>query len=516
MIRKKLFLLPLSLLMLNSCNNGSQDLPLSKPNVIIILADDMGFGDVSSCNPEARTRTPNIDLLAKQGIFFTDAHSAGSLCVPSRYGLLTGRYLFRAPQQRAHWGYGAPLIESERETIGTLMQKAGYTTACIGKWHLGLEWPLKDPALLQIPDTKPVGFTNTDFEGVIGEGPNKLGFDYSFIMPASLDMAPYVFVKNDKVIDPEIIMVSDIYPRTRAGTRTALDRRHVSDNDIYWGRGVWWRNGEMSASFRIEDCLDVIVNEGTSFIREHVTNHPEEPFMLYLPLTGPHTPWVPGEKFKGTSKLGTYGDFVSQIDNVVFRIKNTLKTLDIEDNTILIFTSDNGAPWSEHDKLIYAHQSNWSSRGQKADIWNGGHHIPLFIEWPAWINNGVTCTQTVGLIDIIATLSELTGQKIENGYAEDSYSFLHILNGSLEEPVRNHIIYHTTRGMSIQEGEWKYINFLGSGGFTKPSLLEPVEGGPRGQLYNLHEDPLERNNLYLEEPAIVKKLSGLLDSLVNQ
>ena len=191
--------------------------------------------------------------------------------------------------------------------------------------------------------------------------------------------------------------------------------------------------------------------------------------------------------------------------------------MDIEENTLLIFTSDNGAPWSEHDKLIYAHQSNWGSRGQKADLWNGGHRIPLFMEWPVGINNGVTCTQTVGLIDIIATLSELTGEEIENGYAEDSYSFLHILKGSLEEPHRNYIIYPSSRGkMSIQAGEWKYINFLGSGGFTKPSLLESVEGGPRGQLYNLHEDPLEQNNLYLEEPAIVKELSGLLDSLVNQ
>ena len=516
-IKKKLFLLPLSLLMLNSCNNVSKDLLLSKPNVIIVLADDMGFGDVSACNPTARTRTPNIDMLGKQGICFTDAHSAGAVCVPSRYGLLTGRHLFRAPRQRAHWGYGAPLIESERETIGSLMQKAGYTTACIGKWHLGLEWPLKDSAMSQIPDTKPVGFTNTDFGGVIDRGPKTLGFDYSFIIPASLDMAPYVFVKNDKVVDPEIVMVSDIYPRTKAGTREAYDRVYVGDNDIYWGRGVWWRNGEMSASFRIEDCLDVIVKEGTSFIREQVKYNPEKPFMLYLPLTGPHTPWVPAERFKNSSDLGTYGDFIYEIDDVVLRIKNTLESLDIEENTILIFTSDNGAHWSENDKLTYAHQSNWSSRGQKGDIWNGGHHVPLFVNWPARINEAVTCNQTVGLIDIIATLAELTGEEIEDGYAEDSYSFFHIINGSNQKPVREDIIYYSSGGrLAIQSGEWKYIDCLGSGGFTKPSRLEPVEGGPKGQLYNLHQDPLEQNNLYLEKPVIVKELSGLLDSLVNQ
>ena len=289
-MKTKLLVIVISIFMFSACNNESKDIELSKPNVVIILADDMGYGDVSSCNPTARTLTPNIDKLGEEGVSFTDAHSAGSVCVPSRYGILTGQHLFRVPRQksRAGWGYGSPLIENERETIGTLMQKAGYTTACIGKWHLGLEWQLKDSTKKQIPDDKPLSYTNTDFSSIVGKTPNTLGFDYSFIMPASLDMAPYVFVKNDRVVDPEIVMVSDIYPRTKKGTIDAYDKGYVNDNDIYWGRGVWWRNGEMSASFKVEDCLDVIVDEGTSFIEDHVSTNPKKPFMLYLPLTGPH------------------------------------------------------------------------------------------------------------------------------------------------------------------------------------------------------------------------------------
>jgi arylsulfatase A-like enzyme len=487
-----------------------------KPNVVIILADDMGYGDVSFCNPDARTHTPNIDELARQGISFTDAHTAGALCVPSRYGLLTGRYFFRVPRQRSFWGYGAPLIEEGRVTVGSMMQKAGYTTACIGKWHLGLQWPVKDPAKPQIAE-RILGPTNTDFSGTIGKGPTTLGFDYSFIMPASLDMPPYVFVKNDRVVDPVIRLVNEIYPTRKPGAKMVWDQKYAGEDDIYWGRGIWWRNGEISASFRVENCLDDLVNEGISFIEQQAKENPDKPFMLYLPLTGPHTPWVPAYEFQGSSALGTYGDFMAHIDNVVYRVVETLKSLNIEENTLLIFTSDNGGHWSEEDKLTYAHQSNYGARGQKGDIWDGGHHVPFFVKWPAMIKDPATSNQTIGLIDIMATLSELTGQDIQESYAEDSYSFYPILKGNPGEPVRDQIVYLSARGkLSVKAGEWKYIEGLGSGGFTDPAELEPAEGGPTGQLYNLKQDPLEQNNLYLEEPEIVRQLSELLNSIVNR
>ena len=488
-----------------------------RPNVVIIFADDMGYGDVSVNNPLARTKTPNIDKLGRSGIRFTDAHAGGAVCTPSRYGLLTGRYFFRVPKQKGYWGYLPPVIESGRETISSLMQKAGYTTACIGKWHLGLNWELKDPSKPHIPDQKEPGYTNTDFSRNISGGPNALGFNYSFILPASLDMPPYVFIKNDKVVDSNVILTADVYPRALDKTVYVWDRKYTDENDIYWDRGVWWRNGEMSKSFKVENCLDKIVAEGVSFITDQVRNNSQKPFMLYLPLTGPHTPWMPADNFKGTSEPGTYGDFISQIDHVVYQITETLKSLNIEDNTLLIFSSDNGAHWSEEDVQNYAHQSNWDRRGQKGDIWDGGHHIPLFVKWPAKIKHAATYTHTVSLIDIIATLADMTEQQINKKFAEDSFSFYKILNGNFQEPVRENLIYISAGGkLAIKKDKWKFIDCLGSGGFTAPSVLQPVEGGPKGQLYNLDKDPLESTNLYLQETSKVKELSYLLDRLREQ
>ena len=295
------------------------------------------------------------------------------------------------------------------------------------------------------------------------------------------------------------------------------DRKYTHESDIYWDRGVWWRNGEMSKSFKVENCLDKIVEEGVSFITNQVKSNPQKPFMLYLPLTGPHTPWMPSDNFKDTSEPGTYGDFISQIDHVVYQITETLKSLNIEDNTLLIFSSDNGAHWSEEDVQNYAHHSNWDRRGQKGDIWDGGHHIPLFVKWPDKIKNAATYTHTVSLIDIIATLADITGQQINKKYAEDSFSFYKILNGNYQEPVRENLIYISAGGqLAIKKNEWKFNDCLGSGGFTAPSILKPVAGGPEGQLYNLDKDPLESINLYLQETSKVKELSSLLDRLREQ
>jgi arylsulfatase A len=488
-----------------------------KPNIVIILADDMGYGDVSANNPLARTKTPNIDNIGRNGICFSDAHSGGAVSIPSRYGLLTGRYFFRVPKQKEYWGYFSPYIEYGRETIGTLMQKAGYSTACIGKWHLGLNWKYINSTDLLVTDKERPGYTNTDFTRDISGGPGSLGFDYSFILPASLDMPPYVFIRNNRVVDSDIILTTQSYAKIQVNTEYVWDRKYTNEDDIYWGRGVWWRNGEMSRSFKVEQCLDVIVDEGVRFISDQVNNNPQKPFMLYLALTGPHTPWVPDKKFKGSSELGTYGDFISQIDAVVKQITETLKSLNVYNNTLLIFTSDNGAHWSENDILTYAHQSNWSCRGQKGDIWDGGHHIPMFVSWPSKIKKPFTYTHTISLIDIISTLAEMTGRTIDKRYAEDSFSFFKVLNGEYDKPVRESLIYISSSDkLAIQKDEWKFINCLGSGGFTDPSSIKPVAGGPKGQLYNLAADPLESTNLYLQESAKADELSGLLQKLVEQ
>jgi arylsulfatase A-like enzyme len=267
----------------------------------------------------------------------------------------------------------------------------------------------------------------------------------------------------------------------------------------------------------MENCLDTIVGQGISFIKSHVKHKPSQPFMLYLPLTGPHTPWLAGKGFKGKTAMGTYGDFVLQIDNVVGEVRKTLKDLGVSENTMIIFTSDNGAPWAEEDKQVYGHESNAGRRGQKGDIYDGGHHVPLIINWPAKIHKQIKYNNTVGLIDMLATFSEMTGQEIKKTYAEDSFSFYKIINSSSTPTVRKDILYESSGGkLAIKSGDWKFIDGLGSGGFTSPANLKPSKNGPKGQLYNLKLDPLESKNLYLNYPAKVMELKALLDRYVKQ
>ena len=486
-----------------------------RPNVVIILADDMGYGDASCDNPYTRTSTPAIDRLASEGIMFTDAHSAGALSGPSRYGLVTGRYFFREHLNKEYWGYLPPYLQEDRQTIGDLMQAAGYSTACVGKWHLGLEWSLKDSSEPQILNYERFDYTNTDFSERVHGGPDERGFDYSFILPASLDMPPYVFVENGSVIDRDIILTSDVYPLKRDDTVYADDRNHTSETDIYWERGVWWRNGEMSASFRHEDCLDMVVDKGIAFIREKARGR--KPFFLYLPLTGPHTPWLPSDKYKGSSPMGTYGDFISHIDGSVARVMETLENAGVAENTIVFFCSDNGTAWTENDIIrTGGHECNWGRRGQKGDAWDGGHHVPMIVHWPEGIREPAVYSGNVGLVDIYATLAELTGQKLKEGQAEDSFSFWPVVTGNTDTTVRDHQIYLSgSRKLAIKCGRWKYIDALGSCGFTVPSHIKPEPGGPQGQLYDLENDPLETENLFMDYPEVVAMLKSRLDSLVD-
>jgi len=488
-----------------------------RPNVVIILADDMGYGDVAFNNPLARTKTPHIDKMAASGLCFTDAHAGGAVSIPSRYGLLTGRYMFRAEKQDNYWGYLSPLIEPGRETIGSVMQKAGYTTACIGKWHLGLEWAKLDESKPLILNKRMLGYTNVDYSKPVKNSPNDLGFDYSFILPASLDMPPYTFIRNGKAIDPSIVLTAEVYPKSMDDTEKAWDSKHVNEYDVYWDRGVWWRNGEMSKSFKIEDCLDNIVDEGVTFIENHVKSNQEKPFMLYLPLTGPHTPWMPNNSFKNTTDLGVYGDFIAQIDHTVYRINEVLERLNINENTMVIFASDNGAAWEETDNQLYGHLSSGQWRGQKGDAWEGGHHVPLFIKWPAKIKKPQTYHHTTSLIDILATLAEMTGQEIDQRFAEDSFSFYKVINGKWTKPIRDHLIYISSSGkLAITKGNWKYIDCLGSGGFTFPSRLKPSANSPKGQLYNVKEDKAELFNLYFKQTDKAVELTTFMQKIVDQ
>lgn len=483
-----------------------------KPNIVFIFADDMGYGDVSALNPKSRIKTPAIDALVNGGISFSDAHASASVCTPSRYGLLTGRYAFRSERAASGIsGFTKSVIESERETVASVLKHAGYTTACIGKWHLGVNWKTKDGSAVANLDRQ-TGYSNVDYTQKVTGGPNDFGFDYSFIHPASLDIPPYVFLRNQQVVDPDMILATDVYSARQENTVFSWDKKHSDDLAVYWEKGVWWRQGEMSRSFKIEDCLSEILNEGLLFIENQAIEKPGNPFFLYLPLTGPHTPWMPTEPFKGKTGIGKYGDFVLNIDDVVKQIKAALVEKGIDDNTLLIFSSDNGAYWPEVEIELHNHDSNEGRRGQKGDVWDGGHRTPLIISWPAKIKQPGVYDQLVSLTDFFATILDITGQKKNENHGEDSYSFWHVLNGDFDKPVREKMVHHSSGNMyCIRSEGWKYIDGLGSGGFTAPSTYAPEPNGPTGQLYNLKDDPKEATNLFLQMPEKITELKQELE-----
>lgn len=273
----------------------------------------------------------------------------------------------------------------------------------------------------------------------------------------------------------------------------------------------------MSRSFRIENCHSEIVREGVVFIEKQAEAKAGNPFFLYLPLTGPHTPWVPTEHFKGNTPIGLYGDFVLDMDDAVDQITNALQKHNLRENTILVFTTDNGGYWPQEEIDLHVHDSNQGRRGQKGDVWDGGHRVPLIISWPARIDKPLVSDHLVSLKDFYATFAEMIGYEAGEGEGEDSHSFWHTINGDLERPIRPSMVHHSSRGMySIRTGGWKYIEGLGSGGFTDPAIEIPEPGGAQGQLYQIETDGQEENNLYLQNSDKVEELKELLNSVKNQ
>jgi arylsulfatase A len=314
-----------------------------------------------------------------------------------------------------------------------------------------------------------------------------------------------------------MILTTDHYPARKENTEFSWDKKHSNDEAVYWEKGVWWRQGEMSRSFRMENCHKEIVNEGVAFIEKQADENPEKPFFLYLPLTGPHTPWLPTDPFKGKSSVGVYGDFIFDIDDAVKQIKNALVRKGIDGNTMLVFSSDNGGYWPQEEIELFAHDSNQGRKGQKGDVWDGGHRIPLIISWPGKIKEAVACHQLVSLTDFFATLCDLTAQKPEANQGEDSFSFWHVLNGNTEKEVRESMVHHSSGGYyGIRIDGWKFIDGLGSGGFSHPSKLTPERNGPVGQLYNLKEDALESTNLFFQYPKKVTEMKALMEEVIEK
>jgi len=462
----------------------------SKPNIVFILADDLGYGDPTCYNKQSKTPTPEMDRFAGQGIRFTDAHTPSAVCTPTRYGTLTGRYCWRSSLKSGVLnGYSEPLIETDRVTVASLLKKHGYRTGCVGKWHLGLGWVVKDFNQKAKAD-------NVDWSKPVRHGPPSLGFDYSYIIPASLDMDPYCWLEDERAVE------------TATGHTPGSKRR--------WdGGGGFWRAGPIAPSFDFYEVLPTITTKSVEFVKRQKTRNP---FFLYVPLTAPHTPWMPTKEFRGRTEVDWYGDFVAQVDAAIGQIIKAVDDAGFRDNTLVIVTSDNGSHWPVEQIKKFGHRANGPWRGQKSDIHEAGHRVPFLCRWPGRIEPGTQSRQTICLTDLLATFAAVVGEALPADTGQDSYDILPaMLNPGLEKPIREATVHHSGNGMfAIRQGPWKLIQGLGSGGFTAPQRIEPKPGGPQGQLYNLEQDPGEQKNLWTERPEIVERLSALLERYKQQ
>lgn len=478
------------------------------PNVVIVLADDLGWGDPQCYQPESKIPTPSIDRLAREGIRFTDAHTPSAVCTPTRYSLLTGRYSWRTRLKDGVLdGFDPPLIESGQDTLAALLRRAGYRTACVGKWHLGLQWHLRDGRPV---GDRPAGFRpgdDVDFTRELRGGPLDVGFDTWFGISASLDMAPYCFIRNRSVVSIPTISLTDEH------------------DDFFSGLSA----GMASAGFDHSRVLPALAEEAERVIGLH-SNRPA-PFFLYMPLTSPHLPIVPTQASRGISEAGRYGDFVVETDRALGRVLQALDRNGVVDDTLVIFTSDNGGLWHSWDFAAdddggappstargeytrgFEHHSNARWRGTKADIYEGGHRVPFIVRWPGEVEAGRTADALIELTDVYATIAELVGEQPRGSSGMDSFSMLPLLRGG-ESAVRPFAVHHSLRGIfALRRGDWKLIEGRGSGGFTKPRLIEASPGEPPGQLYDLSRDPQERTNRYAANGPLVQRLSELLSRI---
>lgn len=474
---------------------GSYTYSQDRPNVIVILADDMGYGDIQAVNPDSKILTPNLDKLTRSGMYFTEAHSGSGVCTPTRYGLLTGRYAFRSSMKSGVLtGYDPPLIEPDRTTIADIFKQRNYATACIGKWHLGLGWQPKNTwePLISGNVWGDINTSNVDYKADLTESPNDLGFDYSFIIPASLDIAPYFYIENKQL--------------TNASFKLKPAWKDKS------GKGMWYRQGDTGDDFIHEEVLERFTEESLDFIDQNAA----KPFFMYVPLSAPHSPWLPSKEFRGKSKAGVYGDFMMMVDAQVGKIMDKLAAKGITENTLIIFTSDNGANWEDWEKEQFKHEANFSRSGGKSDAWDGGHHVPFVASWPAKIKAGTKSDALICLTDIFASMADLISVRINKNEGEDSQSFLPNL---LEQQAksRDFVIHHGVGGhFAIRKGDWKYVEAYGSGGWTLPESKAKEMNLNFGQLYNMKDDPFEKNDLIKTNTEKTSELMNLLQKVKFQ
>lgn len=457
------------------------------PNLVYILVDDMGYGDVSSLNPDSKIQTPHIDRLAKEGMIFTDAHTSSSVCTPTRYNVLTGRYNWRTKlKQGVLDGYGPPLIKEDRLTFAALYQQKGYDTAMIGKWHLGMGLPLSGKGKQQ----------TVDWSKRIERTPTSNGFDYFWGHGASLDFPPYVYIENNHYTSTNV-------------TKTAR-----GENIPSYGK---MRSGPIADNFDPMQTLDEFCNRAADYI---LKADPAKPFCLYVPLTSPHTPIYPTEEWQGKSGLNAYGDFCMHTDAGVGRILDALDTRGIAENTIVIFTADNGCSRAANIKEMHTkdHYPSYIYRGSKADLWEGGLRVPHLVRWPDAIEAGSRTDRLTLLGDIFATVAEILKVKVPENAGEDSISYLAALKGGESANNRDHVIGHSASGLfSVRKGKWKLLFCAGSGGWTSPNEKEAKQKGfPKYQLYDLEADPGEMTNLIERHPEVEQELTALITDIIAQ
>lgn len=456
------------------------------PNIVYILSDDLGYGDVSFCNENSRLQTRNVDQLAREGVLFTDAHTSSAVCTPTRYSILTGRYNWRSTLKSSVLsGYSKALIESERMTVAEVLQAKGYHTAFVGKWHLGWDWHLLGDAS-NMDDLS--SRLEVDFSQPVTNGPKDQGFNYSYGFSGSLDMPPYVYVENNR---PTTI------PKDTTGS---MD---------YKG---FWRKGLVGSDFNHATVLPHLTNKAVHYIDEQSKS--KQPFFLYLALPAPHTPILPLTEFMGKSNTNFYGDFVLQVDDVVGQIMSALERNGVRKKTLIIFTSDNGcSPRADFRELAaVGHYPSYIYRGHKADIYEGGHRVPFIVNWPDRISNPFVTNETICTTDFMATAADIVNTALPDDAGEDSYSLLPVLmQEKYHKPLREATVHHSIDGrFAIRQGDWKLILWPGSGGWSVPRTEKELEGLPSLQLYNLDKDPSETQNVVADHPKEVKKLKALL------
>lgn len=477
---KNVFLATAAILSLLSCTEKQK-----QPNIIFILADDMGYGDVSYFDNNSKLKTENLDRMAQEGVVFTDAHSSSSVSTPTRYGILTGRYNWRSTlKNNVLYGYDKALIPADRETMASMLRKNGYTTAGIGKWHLGWDW-----------DNIDAGKDKVDFSKPVQNGPTTRGFDYFYGFCGSLDMAPYVYIENDMP--------------------TSLpDRETVNE-----GKYSWWRKGPTGADFVHEEVLPNLVDRACNYIKEKAKA--DQPYFLYLPLPAPHTPILPTEEFRGKSGIGEYGDFVLMVDAMVGKVLQAVKESGEDGNTIVVFTTDNGCSPAAGIKEMEAqgHRPNSIYRGHKADLFDGGHRIPCILRWPEGTKPHEV-RQTVCLTDFYATFAAINGYKLMDSEGEDSYNLLPAIVSETEiDPIREATVHHSIDGQfTIRQGDWKLLLSASSGGWSAPTPTDTLalDSLPPIQLYNMKDDPSETTNVEAEHPEIVSRLRALMAKYVRE